>query len=200
MTATIDQDRSEALRTCAGCRSRDARDALLRFAIRADEPRLVPDPQRRLPGRGVSVHPTRRCVEAAVRKGGLARALRAPVGVSPEALCALAASRYAERVRGLLLAASRHKVLALGTGAVRDAIRQRVAQLVLVASDAAGRREEIEAAAERLDHRVVVFGTKAGLGAVFGRAELGVLAVLDAGIAREVAATAARAKALLEAT
>ena len=38
------------------------------------------DPDRRSPGRGAWVHVTPTCVEAALARGGLARALRAGVG------------------------------------------------------------------------------------------------------------------------
>ena len=41
---------------------------------------LVPDPRRRLPGRGASVHPTPECLHAAERRRAFARALRLPGG------------------------------------------------------------------------------------------------------------------------
>ena len=40
---------------------------------------VVPDAERRMPGRGASVHPTFACVNAAVRRRAFARALRQPV-------------------------------------------------------------------------------------------------------------------------
>lgn len=52
----------------------------MRVAVRGG--RAVPDPRRRLPGRGAYVHFAQsagepaQCVERAVRRGGLARALR----------------------------------------------------------------------------------------------------------------------------
>jgi len=47
--------------------------------------RAVPDPQRRSHGRGANLHPTERCVELAIRRKALGRALRAPglVDLSP---------------------------------------------------------------------------------------------------------------------
>lgn len=64
------------IRTCVGCRERAPRDSLLRVVWdpRAGEIRL--DPQRRLPGRGASLHPDQRCWELAVRRRALTRALR----------------------------------------------------------------------------------------------------------------------------
>jgi uncharacterized protein len=64
------------VRTCVGCRERAARADLLRVVV--VEGRLVPDPARRLPGRGASVHPDPRCVDLAVRRRAFPRALRLP--------------------------------------------------------------------------------------------------------------------------
>ncbi|HWH27958.1 MAG TPA: YlxR family protein [Mycobacteriales bacterium] len=64
------------MRTCVGCRERAARADLLRVV--ADGDRLVPDPARRLPGRGASVHPDLRCVDLADKRRAFPRALRLP--------------------------------------------------------------------------------------------------------------------------
>ena len=71
------------VRTCVGCRSRADRSALLRVvAVEVDQgdhpPRLTPDPDRRLPGRGASVHPDPRCVDLADKRRAFPRALRLP--------------------------------------------------------------------------------------------------------------------------
>ncbi|MDQ6875422.1 MAG: YlxR family protein [Actinomycetota bacterium] len=63
---------------CVGCRERAAAAELLRVVA---EPagsgfRAVPDPARRLPGRGASLHPDSRCLALAQRRGGLVHALR----------------------------------------------------------------------------------------------------------------------------
>ncbi|MEC7520101.1 MAG: DUF448 domain-containing protein [Myxococcota bacterium] len=183
-------------RTCAGCRRRDARSALLRFAVRDVDPRLVPDPRRRLPGRGVSVHPTRACVTKAVEKGGFARALKSKLALDTDTLCAMAIGQYERRVQGLLMAASRTKVAVVGTDAVRRALGAGQVHTLLVAQDAAGRRDEIVAQATRIGSRAVVFGTKSELGRLFGRPEVGVIAILDSRIGKELAATAACAAQL----
>ncbi|MGB8651983.1 MAG: YlxR family protein [Mycobacteriales bacterium] len=64
------------MRTCVGCRVRDAKPALLRVVV-ADGV-LTVDPARRLPGRGASVHPDLACVDLADRRRAFARALRVP--------------------------------------------------------------------------------------------------------------------------
>jgi uncharacterized protein len=67
------------VRTCVGCRSRATRSALLRVVVVGDQPpRLSPDPDRRLPGRGASVHPDPRCVDLADKRRAFPRALRLP--------------------------------------------------------------------------------------------------------------------------
>lgn len=202
VVAIEDEGVADPERTCAGCRQRDARDALLRFsvaraaAVAAGAPQLVPDPKRRLPGRGVSVHPTRECVRRAAERGGFARALGAKLTLDAESLCGMAGAQYARRLEGLLLAAQRSGALVAGTDAVRRLLAEAPPPLLLVAEDAAGRREEIAEHAARLGGRCVVYGSKEELGRLLGRAEVGVLALLEAGIAAQVATTAARATEL----
>jgi predicted RNA-binding protein YlxR (DUF448 family) len=54
-----------------------AQGALLRYALR--EGSAVPDPNRRLPGRGAYLCGAADCRERALSRGGFARAFRAPV-------------------------------------------------------------------------------------------------------------------------
>lgn len=196
MSTMAETSGGEPERTCAGCRKQDAQAALLRFAVRSEEPRLLPDVRRRLPGRGVSVHPTRECLRRAIERGGFARAIGGKVSLDTDAICALAASQYERRANGLLLAALRNRSLVIGTDAVRRALDAGPPPLLLLATDAAGRRDELEERVRRLSGRCVSYGTKMELGRLLGRAEVGVLAILDPGIALEVAATAARATEL----
>lgn len=199
MTTGDEGHQASPARTCAGCRGVDAKAGLLRFVVAPVPPFLVPDVAGKLGGRGVSVHPTRACLEAAVRRGGFAKALKRAVPVGADELARLAAEQYMRRAESFLVSARRASALALGTDAVRDALRDGKVMALVVASDAAGRREELEQAAERLGRRCVVLGTKASLGHLFGRDEIGVAAVLDAGIASALTRAAARAQALLEA-
>ena len=66
-------------RRCAGCGERAPRAALHRFAT--VEGRVVPDPERRLPGRGAWVHRVTRLLRAARARRGFQRAFRAPVAI-----------------------------------------------------------------------------------------------------------------------
>ena len=65
------------VRTCVGCRKRAPVTELLRVVARSGA--LVPDPRRRLPGRGAALHPTPGCLHAAERRRAFARALRSSV-------------------------------------------------------------------------------------------------------------------------
>ena len=71
------------VRTCVGCRLRAPVTDLLRVVVM--DGALVPDPRRRLPGRGASLHPTPECLHAAERRRAFARALRcsAPLEAGP---------------------------------------------------------------------------------------------------------------------
>jgi predicted RNA-binding protein YlxR (DUF448 family) len=156
----MNEPATDASRSCVGCREKDAREALLRFVADGDPPVFAPDIRRRAPGRGVSVHPRYRCVEAAVRTGALRRALDIDTKTSARELSLSAASQYDRRAEGLLLAARRAKHLALGTEAVRDAIAARSVHLLLVASDAEGSRVELSEAVTRLGRSCLVWRNK----------------------------------------
>jgi predicted RNA-binding protein YlxR (DUF448 family) len=183
---------SDGNRSCVGCRQKDAREVLLRFVADGDPPALAPDIRRRAQGRGVSVHPRYRCVEAAVRTGALRRGLnlkpgtREPQGLTARELSQSAATQYKRRAASLLGAAQRAHRVALGTEAVRQAIEARSLQLLVVANDAEGSREELMHAAERLGRSCLVWSNKQELGGLFGRALLSIVGVLDAGIATEL--------------
>jgi len=63
-------------RTCVGCRQRDDVSELVRVVANAG--RVIPDPARRLPGRGAHLHPRASCLARAERSGAFPRALRVP--------------------------------------------------------------------------------------------------------------------------
>ena len=88
----------EPTRMCVGCRGTDGRSVLLRVVVgpsAQDNPErvvLVPDPRRRLPGRGAWLHPDRRCLDLAMRRRAFGRALRASAPVDPAAVVAFVES------------------------------------------------------------------------------------------------------------
>ena len=78
----------EPTRTCIGCRQARPWGELVRIVL-ADS-RVVVDEQRREPGRGAWVHPSRDCVEQADRRRAWGRALRAQGPVDAAAVIAFA--------------------------------------------------------------------------------------------------------------
>ena len=189
LNVTEDTSR-DSERTCAGCRAVVARAELVRFVhVAGHTPCLIPDVGHQLPGRGVSVHPTRACLSKAVR-GGFARSLKRAIVVEASELEGLLRLQYDRRVEGLLLSTMRRRKAALGTDAVREALLAGAVSLLLVAKDAAGRRDELCAQADERGVQVVETGDKHRLGRLAGKETLGLIAVLDRDIAREIAATA----------
>ena len=72
---------SPSLRTCVGCRARDARSVLVRVVWLVD--RVAVDESASAPGRGAWLHPDGSCLALAVKRKAIGRALRAAdVGVS----------------------------------------------------------------------------------------------------------------------
>ena len=74
---------SQPVRTCVGCRQRAAKAELLRIVVDDSGSGLeaVPDPRRRTPGRGAHLHPTSDCLDLALRRRALPRALRVTAGL-----------------------------------------------------------------------------------------------------------------------
>ena len=67
------------MRTCVGCRRTGSRSDLLRVVVTrggSQEPALVVDTARSMPGRGAWLHPDRRCLELAERRRAFGRSLR----------------------------------------------------------------------------------------------------------------------------
>ncbi|WP_084525216.1 YlxR family protein [Nocardia vaccinii] len=74
-----DPPRTGPVRTCVGCRKRELAADLLRIVAQSsgtDSIAVVPDPRRRLPGRGAWLHPSSACLSTAERRRSFGRALR----------------------------------------------------------------------------------------------------------------------------
>ncbi|MDD9932261.1 MAG: DUF448 domain-containing protein [Myxococcales bacterium] len=192
--------RTDSIRSCAGCRQKGDRDVLLRLVLSGDPPELVPDVRRRAGGRGVSVHPTRTCLTKAVRTGALKRAFRRELSPDVDQLASWAGGQYGRRIDGLLSSAHRAGKAVAGSERVREAVRERQALLLVVASDARGDRDEIMRSAERLGGACLVHSDRQALGRLFGRESIAVAAVTDAGIAEELQVAARCVAELAEAS
>ena len=97
VATTTDTPAPGPVRTCVGCRAKAAASELLRVVAGSDaegRPALVPDPDRRAPGRGAHLHPTTECYELAVRRKAFGRALRVQAGSVPGGLDSTAVGEY----------------------------------------------------------------------------------------------------------
>lgn len=70
-------------RTCVGCRVVADKQSLVRF-VRDSRGILAVDAEGVAPGRGAHLHPTRACLQAALRGGGFFRAMRGKIALAPQ--------------------------------------------------------------------------------------------------------------------
>jgi predicted RNA-binding protein YlxR (DUF448 family) len=197
-TTTSGEREKPSTRMCAGCGQRADRDEVVRLVVGDSAPFVAVDLGRRLSGRGVSVHPKKACIRSAALRGGLARALRGTAQVEPETIERMIVQQLEQRVLGLTNAARRTRSLALGTDAVRSALRAGRGYLLIRSEDSRGRGHELAQAAAALGCATVTWGTKASLGEAFARSELGALLVMDRGIARAILECVSQIEALSE--
>ncbi len=173
--------RRSPVRTCVGCRAEVPQGELVRFVLGPDG-EVVPDVAGGAFGRGAWLHPRTACLEGAAR-GGLAKSFRSPIAVSAKDLASLLASAADRRVEGLLSSARRARQLAIGSEAVKEALADGSALRVVVATDAraAAGTPWVEQAVRA--GRARAWGSKNAIGRAVGRSEVGVVAVLDEGLA-----------------
>ena len=195
---TASERANPSKRMCAGCGARSRPSDLVRLVVGPSAPFVAVDLGRSLGGRGISVHPSKACIRSASLRGGLAKALRGIADVGPESIEQMIVEQLEQRARGLMSAAQRSHSIALGTDATRAALRAREGHLLIRARDSRGRGDELTRAATALGCAAVTWGTKAELGGVFSRSELGVLLVTDRGIARALLDCLTRVEALSE--
>ncbi len=162
-------------RTCVGCGKHAAANALVRLVL-SPSSEVVVDAAGGAFGRGAHVHAARACVEKAC-KGGLSRAFKKDVKADAKELAASIRDAFERRAVGLILGARRAGHLSIGGNEVTAS-----APFVVVAADAGSIAEKFERAIA--DGRAAVFGTKAGLGKMFGSGETAVFAVNHEGVAR----------------
>ena len=89
MTSSADLSASPT-RTCVGCRTAAPQNQLLRVVLIADA--VVPDLQLRQPGRGAYLHRSAACIDRAIQRRSLNRALQAQSQLNYDQLLALTSS------------------------------------------------------------------------------------------------------------
>ena len=187
------EERSEAgkpgpRRQCAGCAKRDDADDLLRVVLGnpgTHGAQLAIDLADSRFGRGSHVHASKECMQKALR-GGFAKVFKTKVEGTVESLgeqIVIAADR---RIEGLLAGAKRGKHAIAGADVVREAYREGNAALIVVASDAAAATKHPEIQEAVAEGKAIAWSNKQRLGAIFGRDETAVCAVLHEGVAKAI--------------
>ena len=180
--------RSHPERTCVGCGKHAHPSELVRLVVSPDGEVAV-DLAGGHFGRGAYVHPSLACVSGAGK--GLCRSLHANIVVHPEDLARQITEGVERRIWGLLSSAVRSRQVAAGSDSVSKALAEGSAPLVIVACDAAAAASVSSVVRAVAEGRAIAFGTKDGLGALFARPEVGVLAITSAPLAAAIRAAAA---------
>jgi predicted RNA-binding protein YlxR (DUF448 family) len=172
-------------RQCAGCAKRDFADALVRVVLDPADGSLAVDLADSRFGRGAHMHASKECAQKALR-GGFAKVFKCKVEGTVESLAEQILVAADRRIEGLLAGARRGKLAISGADVVRAAYREGTAAMVVVASDAAAAAKfpEIQDAVAR--GLAIGWSNKQRLGAIFGRDEVAVCAVLHEGVAKAI--------------
>jgi predicted RNA-binding protein YlxR (DUF448 family) len=182
-------------RTCVGCGLRDAASAMVRLVVAEDE--VVFDLAGGAFGRGAHLHARPECIERAPR--GLSRTFKRELKLSGGELAARLSAACDRRMSGLMLAARRTNMLAVGADASLEAIR-RGAPLAVVAVDAGKIAQTLEVQGAVAEGRAIAWKSKVELGALLGVEAVAIFAVRHTGIASELKVLRAAADAAAVAT
>jgi predicted RNA-binding protein YlxR (DUF448 family) len=183
------------IRTCVGCHAAEAPEALIRLVLGPDGS-LVADPRGGSIGRGAWVHVRSECITRAVPRG-VSRTLKASVKATPEDVAVQLAAAGKRRLFALIGQAFGARKAAAGATAATEAHEGGGVELVVVANDARAAAHLPIVDAAQGKGRALVAGTKEELGRALGRPETGVVAILDAGLARPIRSAAALADFML---
>jgi predicted RNA-binding protein YlxR (DUF448 family)/ribosomal protein L7Ae-like RNA K-turn-binding protein len=176
-------------RTCVGCHQPAEARELVRVVLGPDGA-LAPDPRGGSIGRGAWLHPRPECLVRAVPRG-VARALKAEVTTNAEEFSGLMRGAGMRRLLGLVSAAWRAKKVAVGASAVEEVLATGEKCLVIVATDAQAAAAGYGVSRAVALGRALATSTKVELGGALGRAEVGVVAILDEGFERPLREAAA---------
>lgn len=183
-------------RTCIGCRGVLKKEDVVRLV--AGPGGLVIDYREKLPGRAAYVCPRRECLAKALTREALPKALRTRVPL-PDAdqFSAQLAAIIKEKILSLLSIAMKAGRLASGSSAVRDALEKGRVELLLFAADLSeGTREKVAVSGAGSLRQETLF-TRDEFGALLNRELVGVVGVLDKGLADALWKETQRLKGLI---
>jgi predicted RNA-binding protein YlxR (DUF448 family) len=169
-------------RTCIGCRGAFTKDRVVRIV--AGPEGAVLDYRDKLPGRAAYVCPRRECIEKALSRENLSRALKQKVKTpAPAEFIAVLIQSITDKIRSLISMSAKAGRIASGYSAVQDAVEKSRVEMLLFATDVSeGTREKLgHKGAE--DIRQATLLTRDELGKIMNRELVGVLAFTDKGLA-----------------
>jgi len=183
-------------RTCIGCRQVLKKGDVIR--IIAGPAGLVIDYREKLAGRAAYVCPRQECIRKAFTKETLSRSLHLKI-VPPDAatfMSQLAAS-ITEKIKSLLAISMKAGKLAAGYSAVQDALEKGRVELLLYAEDLSnGTREKVAVRGlEAIRHETLF--SRDDYGGIINRELIGVVAILDKGLADALWSETQRLKGLI---
>ncbi len=159
---------------------------------------ILIDYREKLNGRAAYVCPRRDCMEKALKKDTLARAFHS--SIKPPDVSGFVSRLEADildRIKALLRIAVKADKLATGYSAVRDALEKERVALLLYARDlSTGTREKIGVSGQESIRKETLF-TREELGLVLSRELVGIVAILDKGLADAIWNEAQRLKGLI---
>jgi predicted RNA-binding protein YlxR (DUF448 family) len=169
-------------RTCIGCKKVFNKDDVVR--IIAGPESVVIDYREKLSGRAAYVCPKTDCIKKALTKEVLGRSLRLRIRLpETEAFFVQLTTSIEERIKSLLSIALKAGKLAAGYSAVKDALEKRRVEFLLYAQDLSEGTKEKIASPETVPVRNATLFTRDVYGSIFNRELVGVIAILDKGLA-----------------
>lgn len=184
-------------RTCIGCRQSFGKDEVVRLV--AGPQGVVLDYREKLPGRGAYVCPRPACIQKALSRDNLSRALHRKVTPpSQEEFTALLTAAIAEKMKSLLVMSAKAGKLAAGYSAVRDGMDKGRIELLIYAQDFSDGTKEKVLSSEKIPAlRQATLFTKDEMGRMLGRELVGVVGVEDRGLADAIWHAYERLKSLI---
>lgn len=182
-------------RTCIGCRNVFKKDDVVRIVAGPGD--IVIDYREKLPGRAAYVCPRTICIEKALSKEGLAKALHTKVRTpSAEEFVERLGAGIEEKIKSLLAMSAKAGKLAAGYSAVRDALEKGRIQMLLYAKDLSeGTKEKVPV--PFASFRFATLFSRDELGRLLNRELVGVVGIEDKGLADAIWKETERLKGLI---
>lgn len=183
-------------RTCIGCRGLFDKDQVVRIV--AGPEGAVLDYREKLPGRAAYVCVRRGCIEKALSRENLSRALHVKIRPpSTEEFISLLIANINKKIQSLIAMSAKAGKLASGYSAVQDALQKNRVEFLIFARDISeGTKERLKKQGAAGPHEATLF-TREELGIMLGRELVGVIALEDEGLAQAASKEAERLKSLI---